>query len=699
MKQSIRFGRLFLWFLQGLLVFLLIFEDKIELPLAGIGHLHPLILHLPIGFGVLLFILWLVRNELPSFQDLFSFLLLLTSVFSSITAILGLFLAKEGGYESGPLAWHQWLGVSVSFAYFLWVLWPNKPILAAGSGILLLIAAGHTGASITHGEDYLQFGKKEQVNTDESLVFEALVQPILKSKCESCHNDQKTKGGLKMNSIANLLKGGKNGPIWKAGDVLNSHMLQRIALPLDAKKHMPPAGKTQLTAEEQMILTLWVKEGASFKKTLQEYSPQLQNIAKKTAPVASVKTYDFSAASESDIQSVNTPFCTVYPIAYDSPGLQATFFVAARFEKESLENLSKVKNQLVGLNLNKMPITDAELTPLSSFTQLEKLYLNGTQLTGKGLDKLASLTHLEELSIASTQITGKSVEELLKKSTSLKKVYIWNSAISSAEIAQLKNTYPKVVLEQGFIPSNEIMRINPPILVNENMILRPGEDLQFKHTLRGVTFRYTLNDSIPDSLRSPVTTGAIKIQQYGKVRILATKSGWYASNPLEFRVYKSNHLPDEISLLTPTAPNYPAKGAASLIDFVQGAREVKGVPNFTWLGFKETDFDAIASFKESKTIKGITLSYLEKTDADVFPPSKVEVWAGMSKDQLKRIAVVSPVQPKEKSGYSQRGINISLPAVSAKYYRIKAERLRKLPAFVDNKGKGAWLRIDELLFY
>jgi hypothetical protein len=63
------------------------------------------------------------------------------------------------------------------------------------------------------------------------------------------------------------------------------------------------------------------------------------------------------------------------------------------------------------------------------------------------------------------------------------------------------------------------------------------------------------------------------------------------------------------------------------------------------------------------------------------------------------ISRIKPEQPKEKNGYSPRGLNIPLTGIQAKYYRIKAERLKRLPNFVDNKGKGAWLRVDELLFY
>jgi hypothetical protein len=115
---------------------------------------------LPIGFGVLFLGLFAIKNQLPSFEVLAEFLLLITAIFSTITAIFGLFLAKEGGYETSALDWHQWSGVSVSFVYFIWVLLRRNLLIGAALGFVALVVAGHTGASITHGEDYLRFGEK-----------------------------------------------------------------------------------------------------------------------------------------------------------------------------------------------------------------------------------------------------------------------------------------------------------------------------------------------------------------------------------------------------------------------------------------------------------------------------------------------------------------------------------------------------------
>lgn len=694
-----KIGNLILWGLQGFLVFLLIFQSTFALPLAGIGHIHPLILHLPIGFGVLLLGLFAIKKQLASFAVLAEFLLLITAIFSSLTAIFGLFLAKEGGYETSALDWHQWSGVAVSFVYFVWVILRKNMLVGATLGFIALVIAGHTGASITHGEDYLRFGEMTKEITSESVVFADIVQPILKAKCESCHNDKKSKGALKMNSIANLMKGGKHGAIWKAGDALNSHLVQRIKLPMNAKEHMPPLGKAQLTPDEITILTLWVKEGASFEKKLGQFSPDFQKLVQPTELIANTKTYDFPSASASTIESVNSPYCTVYPIAYESPALQADFYVAAKFDPKTLSDLSQVSEQLVGLQLSKMPITNESLGLVSKFSNLEKLNLNFTSIDDAGLVQLAVLNHLEQLSISGTKVSKSGVSTLLAKLPELKEIHLWSTSLSPEDLSDLRKQFPKVTFDAGYIPKEETLQINPPILVNENLILKPGEKLMFKHTLRDVVFRYTVNDSIPDSLSALQTRSAINISNYTKVRILATKAGWRASNPIDVRVYKSQFIPARMDLLSKPDPKYPAAGGASLMDFVIGAREVKGVPNFTWLGFKDADLDVVASFEKSTSVHGVTLSYLEKTDADVFPPVKVEVWGGDTPDKMRLITTAKPVQPKEKSGYSARGINIPITGVHAKYYRIKAERLKRLPNFVDNKGKGAWLRVDELLFY
>jgi len=52
------------------------------------------------------------------------------------------------------------------------------------------------------------------VSLDEAVIFTDMVQPVLKSKCGSCHNSKKAKGELVMETAELLLKGGKSGKLW-----------------------------------------------------------------------------------------------------------------------------------------------------------------------------------------------------------------------------------------------------------------------------------------------------------------------------------------------------------------------------------------------------------------------------------------------------------------------------------------------------
>lgn len=99
--------------------------------------------------------------------------------------------------------------------------------------------------------------------TGEKLVFQHVILPILEAKCNKCHNEEKSKGDLRLDTFEMVMQGGENGNNVVPGKPDESLSLQRIALPVDDDDHMPPDGKDQLTAEETALLRWWVQQGAS----------------------------------------------------------------------------------------------------------------------------------------------------------------------------------------------------------------------------------------------------------------------------------------------------------------------------------------------------------------------------------------------------------------------------------------------------
>ncbi|WP_428656303.1 chitobiase/beta-hexosaminidase C-terminal domain-containing protein [Runella sp.] len=704
--------------IHALLVFLLVFQDKVTIPawLQPVGRMHPMLLHLPIGLLILAGLLWVFRKEFEGigFSKLFGFVLSLTALTAALAALMGFFLSREEGYTAEVLTWHKYTGVGLSFLIYGLVLLHQQSTghkglfnLTLTISAVILVITGHFGASLTHGDDYLFPAQKEStllIVTDDTPVFEAAVQPILKAKCFQCHNEQKTKGELLMTTLAGLYKGGKNGPIWVAGDALNSHIIQRANLPLDDKKHMPPKGKAQLTPQEIDLLTAWIQSGADVKKPLKAFADNdpLKGLAqaflnKSAGPtVIPAQTYTFEAAAESTLEKLNNPFRTIFPIAYNSPALQADFFVRQAYKPGQLGELSDIKKQLVVLNLSNMPIKDEDLSTIAQFENLEKLNLNNSDITGKTLSELKSLSALTSLSLSGTKVTKEALQSL-GKMPNLQEVFVWNTPISEKDIAELKKQNQQIRFELGYIPNeSERLKLNPPMLVNEKFILTDQTPVTFKHPLKGITIRYTLDGSTPDTLSSPIYKNPLTLSDYTVVKARATKDKWYASDVVEYSFFKGTYHPALAELINEPNPQYKGEGGHTLINQKKG--EASDFKNPAWLGYREKPFEALFTFAQPTPLKTVTMSIGKNLGGFIFPPASVEIWGGNDKAHLTLLQKIQPEQPMKDQPTRVEAIQSQLKAGNYTVIKLIAKPVAKLPAWHPSKGQPAWVFVDEVFF-
>jgi len=708
------------FFVIVMLLFLLFFENKVSLPpaLQTIGRMHPVLLHLPIGLFVISFIIWLGKKniEKESFQKIFILVLHVTVFTATLTALMGFFLSREGGYDENILSKHKVLGIITAIlSYSLLMIFqavPEKKVLFGTmitASLITMMIGSHFGSTLTHGEGYVWQPLKEEKEmeeetvTDSSSLFIAAIRPILKSKCFSCHNERKAKGELIMTTEEKLLKGGKNGPIWKSGDALKSHIIQNINLPEDDKKHMPPKGKPQLSQDEIDLLFTWIQSGADMKTTMKEYADDdtLKILASKFIHLPKEekeKTYLFTAAPVSVIQKLSGPFCSVFPLSQNSPALQADFFVREKFDRKKLEDLLKVKTQLVVLNLGNMPVEDADMKTINQFSNLEKLILNNSLITNNGLNEIKKLKNLRSLSLAGTKI-DKNAAQYFSQPDSLKEVFIWNTNISATETDELQKQNKKIKFVRGYVPDeNEILSLTPPLVRNEEFILSGGEKIELKHQVAGVTIRYTTDGTDPDSTISKIYGEPISPDGFMEIKARATRAGWYSSPVVSFSFFKNGIKPTKAELINPPNEKYKGSGATTLIDSKKGLAENFSDP--AWLGFREKPFAGIFYFDAPQTINSISISYNKNIQSYLMPPAEVEIWGGDDEGKLKLLKRVKPAQPteKEKNVVRVEGLKIELVPSVYKVYKVVAKNVTKLPTWHPGKGDKGWIFIDEVFF-
>lgn len=295
---------------SGLLLFLSVAVVKAVFANAGeettkafwlwqfLGRLHPLAVHFPVG--LLVFAAFLELLTLKNFDGKLRpgihMLITAGAISAGLSVVFGLLLAQDGDYGEELLSLHQWIGIT-SFVLGLgtWYLHgkaakdiqlknirPYRLLLVlSAAGIAI---AGHYGASLTHGKDYLSStfpwngqserelagtgsgfvlpaSNTEMLSPQQELELNVQVRAILAHNCYQCHGEEKIKGDLRLDSKEFVFKGGKGGPVIVPGDADKSELYRRITLPSDHKEAMPSKGK-KLSEKDIALVEFWIRKGA-----------------------------------------------------------------------------------------------------------------------------------------------------------------------------------------------------------------------------------------------------------------------------------------------------------------------------------------------------------------------------------------------------------------------------------------------------
>lgn len=459
-----------------------------------IAHFHPVLVHLPIGILLLAILMqWLSQKEkYAALKEAVSIAFLAGAISAVLSCITGWLLSSGGEYDETILSLHQWMGIFVAFASvsgYLFSIQKNESLLKLVSvSILILVTiTGHLGGTLTHGEGYLtksfSSGTKDSLavnktitNAQEAMVYSDIIQPMLQQKCYNCHGKSKQKGGLRLDSEEFILKGGKNGAVLHAGNKDSSEIYKRVVLDPLEEKHMPPKGKPQLTEQERVLLQWWIESGSAFNKKAKELNQTVQIKAALTAlekqTVAVIKNADIprqlvSKAADTVLAAMHKKGITILPVAENSNYLSANFVNLPRWDASAAGLLVQVKEQLLWLKIPRAKLNENEWKTIASLDHLTQLNAAHSNISDSVLAQLSPLKQLQYLNLVDTKVTVKGLLQL-KGIASLKNIYLGQTRISQQDYINLKNSFPKAMIDTGgykleFIATDtQILR--PPVM-------------------------------------------------------------------------------------------------------------------------------------------------------------------------------------------------------------------------------------------
>ncbi|MGV3771264.1 MAG: PSD1 and planctomycete cytochrome C domain-containing protein [Verrucomicrobiales bacterium] len=175
--------------------------------------------------------------------------------------------------------------------------------------------------------------------------FERNIRPVLAEHCYSCHSSgaEKVKGGLLLDTVAGIQKGGDSGPLTKPGDAEGSLLIQAISYATDDLA-MPPKAKLAQNIIDDF--KKWVDMGSPLPKAeaATAHQSSIDDVAKAR------EFWSFQPAREQPIPKVSKS---------EWPQLKIDYFVLHKLDEQKMSPapaadkrtlLRRVYFDLVGLS-------------------------------------------------------------------------------------------------------------------------------------------------------------------------------------------------------------------------------------------------------------------------------------------------------------------------------------------------------------
>jgi len=431
--------------------------------LQFVGRLHPLSVHFPIAVLLIVPFFEILgrKGSAPFLLPSVDVLLLLAAGGAILSAALGWCLARGGGY-SGPLVrQHMWGGLAVASASSICWWLRSRGDSAAPSRLylpLLLLAivlvsfTGYRGGQLAHGETHLTeflpsplqrwlgpsnpLTSVSSVGENLSTFYGARIQPLFEGHCVTCHGQSKHKAGLRLDTYAGVMRGGKHGPVIKPGNSKGSDLFRRITLPQSDDDFMPADNKKPLSASQVKLIEAWIREGAPRTLAAEALAALPGNDANQLTsevtfpdldPAALVRERTAVAPILSRAQ-LRLPNIVQYESRTSADLVINASWLGSKFGDDELAELASLSPFVVAADFSGTAITDRSVRIIAAMKKLHHLRLAHTAITDSTIAGLGTLGQLESLSVFDTRVTESSLP-VFTRLAKLRKVYAGGTRI------------------------------------------------------------------------------------------------------------------------------------------------------------------------------------------------------------------------------------------------------------------------------
>ena len=444
------------------------------------ARLHPVLLHFPIGLCLAALSMECIALVSPPARSTRRWMYGLLAASAVFAASSGWMLGEGADYSGELVDEHRRFGVAAAVLSLLVAtldLMGRGRRAAAARGTLALLCAGvigtagHHGGMITHGRTFLSAaapawlapylteesegasarsasagaaelsaGQGTQgaapVAEDEAVAggldddagLEHLVSTF-RARCFECHNEDKSKGGLRLDELA----GWEDGVDLESPE--DSELLYRVLLPRDDVDAMPPKGAA---LDEASIKALrgWIDAGAP--------TDELGALLGAAAVVE-----EKQAATMDELRRATG--ARIEPIAEDlllpmeAQRLEVSWRHVDRSPSPAqVGALAPLAERVVDLDLARAGVGDATLAGLPPMPALTRVHLENTAVTDAGVATVTERApSLSYVNLHSTAVTMEALGSL-SRLRGLRRLVLFGTSIDAAQADAFSSRSPGV---------------------------------------------------------------------------------------------------------------------------------------------------------------------------------------------------------------------------------------------------------------
>lgn len=289
----------------------------------------------------------------------------------------------------------------------------------------------------------------------------------------------------------------------------------------------------------------------------------------------------------------------------------------------------------------------------------QNLYIQSVKLNGK-THKKSFFTH-EDL------MRGGTLEFVMTDKPDAK-------AFAEAPVSRIENAFP-------IVPTVEAARVFRD--KTEVKISVPQENARIYYTLDGSepNAQTSLEYSTPFTIGQTLTVRAVSVNAKGEKSFITEA--------------KLNKIPHDwtVKIFSRYNRQYTGGGDIGLID------GIRGTTNFAsgeWQGYQPDDLFAVIDLQRETEIKRVGGSFLQDARPWIWMPTRIEFEVSDDKLNFRKVAEIKTDVAVDDMTPQIKDYRKEIAPVKARYVRVRAFNLGKIPAWHPGAGSDAFIFVDEI---